>query len=40
MKAGDALADGNVQLSDGTRHSLSEFWAKAPTVLVFLRHFG
>jgi hypothetical protein len=35
----DAI-DVNVLLSDGSKRQLSDFWKKAPLVLVFLRHFG
>ena len=32
--------DAAVTLSDGTVHTLSEFWQDKPLLLVFLRHFG
>ena len=40
MKIGDSLDDVTLRFSDGTTQALSERWAQAPTVLVFLRHFG
>ena len=40
MKIGDPLDDVIVRFSDGATRALSEHWATAPTVLVFLRHFG
>ncbi|MDH3345201.1 MAG: hypothetical protein OEM61_11150 [Desulfobacteraceae bacterium] len=35
----DAI-NSKVLLSDGSKCQLSDFWEKAPVVLVFLRHFG
>ncbi len=40
MKIGERMPDQPVSLSDGTATSLRAFWSTAPTVLVFLRHFG
>jgi hypothetical protein len=32
--------DSEVILSDGTTHTLSDFWKEKPLLLIFLRHFG
>jgi len=32
--------DAEVVLSDGTTHTLSDFWREKPLLLIFLRHFG
>ena len=37
---GDLAPDINLVASDGARVRLSDFWLRAPVVLVFLRHYG
>ena len=40
IEAKKRAPDSEVILSDGTRHTLSDFWKEKPLFLVFLRHFG
>ena len=40
IETNEDAVDSNVLLSDGSKYQLSDFWKKAPVVLVFLRHFG
>jgi len=40
MHIGDHLPDAQLSFSDGKMRTLSELRSNAPTVLVFLRHFG
>lgn len=40
IETNENAVDLNVLLSDGSKCQLSDFWEKAPVVLVFLRHFG
>ena len=37
---GRAAPDATFLAADGHERRLSELWSQAPTVLVFLRHFG
>ena len=36
----NAIGNNEVQLWDGSRTRLNQFWEPGPLVLVFLRHFG
>ena len=40
LQAGDAAPDFELLDAAGRSHTLSEFWAEGPAVLLFWRHFG
>lgn len=40
LHVGDPAPDVVLKGADGRPVSLSEFWKRGPTILVFLRHFG
>jgi len=35
-----ALSDVTLPAADGAEHRLGDYWADAPAIVIFLRHFG
>jgi hypothetical protein len=35
-----ALSDLTLPATDGGEHRLGDYWAHAPAIVIFLRHFG